>query len=122
MPAPRGKRTVIPGGTRRFERPDQKKNRPKQTHTVDPPELMEMCLNCTRDSCDYGDCREVRTTPTSRTKLARGKGGNKSREMMDLRRKRWEEGWTDAQLAEAFGVAVKSIRNWRRGRGLPENR
>ena len=77
----------------------------------------EVCLTCTRPDCEEGICEKIRGFRGA----DRRPGG--CRTLLERKRRldRYLTGWPDDRLAEADGVSIKTIRNWRRAHDLPPN-
>lgn len=98
MPAPRGKHKVIPGGTRRFELPGERRPGRGRKPKGAPREEILTCLNCTEPDCPDGFCEAVD-------------------ELLRL----YNQGLSDEEIAERTGVKVSTIKIWRGNNRLPKN-
>lgn len=85
----------------------------ENTHTVDPPEKIAICLGCTREVCP-GRCELV-------DKAVKGMPREwkiDEDEFLALHGK----GWRDIDLAARFGVSRAAVSQYRKVRGLKRNR
>lgn len=109
MVGPCGKRTVIPGGTRR---PEAKPFRvQKKILTIDNRKQIDLCLSCKREICRFGSCAAVKAA-----------GPLKRAERLKRRMELYLAGWDDKRIAAEMNVTEDTVRAWRKKLSLPKNR
>lgn len=83
---------------------------PRPPHTCDPPEVMEVCVSCTREHCP-GDCKERRRA----AKLASpntGAGVKKNIRVEDVVAVYEQMGGRLTETAKQLGLAKSTVRYW----------
>lgn len=83
---------------RKRKRITEKKPEP-YIHTCDTPEQMRLCLNCTKRTCNFGECKTVKAAGRTWHRSSQEEIRVRREKAIELRR----HGWTYAKIADELG-------------------